>query len=453
MGRRLFHPILAIVFGAALATHAMEIPPRDRAVILVTVDGLPAWLWRDPTLVMPNLRRLAKEGAVAENMTVSNPSITWINHTTLATGATPRRHGVLFNGLLVRRGPTLPPIIEPWRDKAELVRVPTIYDAAFGAGLKTAQVDWVAILNSGTISHEFLEIPKSDGPIERELIAAGIVTADEVSGFTKGKSIVWRDWVWTQAGRHIIETHKPNLLLFHLLGTDAANHQFGPGSTASFSAYAYTDRFIGDLLASVDRAGLRDRTTVIVTTDHGFKRVTKVICPNIALRQAGLVRVEGGKIASCEACAIAQGGMAFVYVTDPARRSELLPRLRSICAGLPGVANVIEGTEGPGLGMPTPEENQAMGDLVLFAKAGHAFKDDSGGEAVVAESKNYLGTHGYPASDPELDGVLIAWGHGIRPGARLDRIANLDVAPTIAALLGVALPDAEGRVLRELLGD
>ncbi|HPA18832.1 MAG TPA: alkaline phosphatase family protein [Verrucomicrobiae bacterium] len=453
MRLRFLLPVLAIVLGATQPTHGKETSAKDRIVILFTVDGLPAWIWKDPTLVMPNLRRLAKEGAIAENMTVSNPSITWINHTTLATGATPRKHGVLFNGLLVRRGPTSPPIVEPWRDKAELVRVPTIYDAAFKAGLKTAQVDWVAILNSGTITHEFLEIPKPDGAIERELVAKGVVTADEIAGFTKGKNIVWRDWVWTQAGQHIIEAHKPNLLMFHLLNTDASNHQYGPGSTASFSAYAYTDRLLGDLLTSVERAGLRDRATVIVTTDHGFKKVAKVIYPNVALRKAGLVRAEGGKVRDCDAYVIAGGGMAFVYVTDAARKTELLPKLRPICAGIEGVAQVVDGANGPKLGMPTPEENQGMGDLVLFAKAGYAFKGDCGGESAVAESKNYLGTHGYIASDPELDGIFVAWGQGIRPGARMERIANVDVAPTIAKLLGVSLPDAEGRVLRDLLSE
>ena len=68
-----------------------------------------------------------------------NPSlITWICHTTLVTGVGPIKHGVLFNGLLVRQGPTHEPIIEPWHDKSELVRVPTIYGhIAHQAGLKT----------------------------------------------------------------------------------------------------------------------------------------------------------------------------------------------------------------------------------------------------------------------------------------------------------------------------
>jgi predicted AlkP superfamily pyrophosphatase or phosphodiesterase len=440
----LFLTLVSLASGA-------PIPAKDRIVVLISVDGFPAWIWKDPNLVIPNLRKLAAEGAVAERMTVSNPSITWINHTTLVTGVNPQRHGVLFNGLLVRGGPTEPPAIEQWRDKADLVRVPTLYDVAFQAGLKTAQVDWVAILNAGTITHEFLEIPKPGGAIEREMIAKGTVSVEDIRDWTKGRTIVWRDDIWTKAAMHIVEQHKPNFLLYHTLTTDAVNHANGPGSTASYTAYAYADRLIGDLLASLERAGLRERATILVATDHGFKKVQKVVLTNVALRDAGLIRMKEGKAESCDAYAMPQGGLCFVYVTDPARRAELLPRLKTLCAGLEGVKEVIDGTDGPKLGMPTPAENTGMGDLMLYAKDGYAFFQGLDGTEVVRESKVYLGTHGYRNNDPELDGVFIASGYGIRKGVKLERVSNLDVAPTAAALLGVKLPEVEGRVVQEFL--
>lgn len=449
-------PSLRVLFTALLLTftlpaRAQTVAAQDRIVILVSIDGFPAYLWKDPTLVVPNLRKLAANGASATAMMVSNPSITWINHTTLVTGVNPRKHGVLFNGLLVRNGPTLPPKVEPWRDKAELVHVPTLYDAAFKAGLKTAQVDWVAILNSGTITREFLEIPKPGGVIEQEMVAKGLVSTDELRGWMKGKSIDWKDEIWTRAGAHLIEAHRPNLLLFHLLTTDASNHQYGPGTLASRAAFAFADAQLGKLIAAVERADLRDRTTFVVVTDHGFKKVNKVINTNVALRDAGLVRMKGNEIESCDAYVVAEGGMAFAYVTDPAKKAEILPRLKTICAGVEGVDEVVDGTDGPKYGMPTPTENQGMGDLILWAKPGFAFKDSAIGTSTLAEPTNYLGTHGYRNSDPELDGIFIASGYGIKSGTVLDRVANIDVAPTLAELLGVKLENVDGRVLREIL--
>jgi len=163
------------------------------------------------------------------------------------------------------------------------------------------------------------------------------------------------------------------------------------------------------------------------------------------------VQVDKELVSSCDAYVMAQGGMAFAYVIDPARKAALLPQLRDLFAQTEGVARVMDGTEGPSMGMPTPAENQGMGDLVLYPKPGYAFQSPFNGEESVVESFKYLGTHGYPSDDPELDGAFIAWGYGIKARTKVPRINNLDVAPTIAELLGVKLPGAEGKVLREIL--
>ena len=64
------------------------------------------------------IRGLAKAGvAAAGGMRVSNPSVTWPNHTTLMTGVHPERHGVLFNGLLERPGEGKPVRVDPGEDQ------------------------------------------------------------------------------------------------------------------------------------------------------------------------------------------------------------------------------------------------------------------------------------------------------------------------------------------------
>lgn len=450
--------LVASMFAAAAVlaadpSPASKSPRADQHVILITIDGLAARFWHDESLPLPNLRRLARAGAAAAAMTVSNPSITWINHTTLCTGVTPRRHGVIYNGLLVRGGADQPPKIEPWVDKDRLVFAPTIYDLAYRAGLTTAEVDWVAVTRPGTIHWSFAEIPSAAGTVEREMIAAGLLRPEHFDWFhgRSRKNMTWQDAAWTQAASFIFEKHRPNLLLFHLLNPDSIQHQYGPGSAAGYTALAYADRQVGDLVSVAERSDIARRTTVIVASDHGFKKVAKVVYPNVLLKQAGLLAAAGSKVARCDAVAMVQGGLAFVYVTNPARKAELLPALKKRLAAAEGVACALDGREGPPLGMPTPEENQGMGDLVLFAKAGYAFKGEAAGDAAVAVSQGYLGTHGYPASDPEMDGVFIAQGNRIKPGAVLPRIANLDVAPTIAQLLGLQIPNAEGRVLTEIL--
>lgn len=443
--------IALLAFGFLSTALAAD---KNHHVVLISLDGFPAWMWKDPSLPVPNLRKLAAEGASTQAMTVSNPSITWINHTTLVTGVNPRKHGVLFNGLLVRQGTDKSPKIEPWVHKNRLVHVPTLYDLAHQAGLTTAEVDWVAIKDAETIDWSFPELPSAEGKVEKEMIAAGLLTPEQITWMNPGpqrKNMSWHDSTWTQAAMHIFKTHRPNLLLYHTLNTDAVHHEYGPASRASFTALAYTDRLVGDLVQSVEQAGLRDQTTFVISTDHGFKKVTQYVYPNVALKLAGHARSFGNSVTQCEVAAMTQGGLAFIYITDPARKAELLPKLKELFAKTEGVERVIDGQEGPTLGMPKPEENQGMGDLILYAKAGYAFNAGAAGESVTGPSVNYGGTHGYPNSDPELDGIFIASGRGIQKGVVLPRMANLDVAPTIARLMGLTLPETDGRVLEEIL--
>ena len=451
----MIRPYLAVALLAASTIAPALGAASDRHVVLISIDGFPAWLWRDPSLPVPVLRKLASEGASTEAMTVSNPSITWINHTTLITGVQPRRHGVLFNGLLVRQGTDKPPKIEQWADKERMVFVPTLYDIAHESGMTTAESDWVAVTRARTIDWSFPELPKADGRIEQEMIAAGLLLPEQIGWMQLGpgrKNIAWHDETWTRAAILMFEKHRPNLLLHHVLNTDATHHRYGPGSQPSYTALAYADRLVGDLVQAVERSGMKDKTTFVIATDHGFKKVSKYVYPNVVLKKAGLLQAPlGATVTQCQAVAMTQGGMSFIYITDPSRKAELLPKLKGLFANAEGIAQVIDGRDGPSLGMPTPEENQGMGDLVLYPKDGFAFNNSAAGDAAAGPSVDYNGTHGYPNTDPEIDGIFIAYGAGIRPGIKLERMANLDVAPTIAKLLGLKLPRTDGRVLDEIL--
>lgn len=447
--------------GCAIAACARPTPPpvfapalpaRERLVLVISLDGLPAYAFEDPRMPAPALRRLAREGAAATAMTIVNPAVTWPNHTTLATGVSPLRHGVLFNGRLLRPGPRAPVRVEH-RDRADLVRAPTLYDRAHQAGLSTAQVDWVPHQIDGTISWAFPERPALGGPIERQLVGGGFLTEDDLGEFRR-TTITWRDQIWTDAAAYLVARHRPNLLYLHLLALDATHHNYGPWSLASASGIALADARVAQLLETVAAEGLATRTTVFVVSDHGFKQVFHEIQPNVALRAAGLIEVTGTTATACDVWSISEGGTAMVYLTnpDPRRREELLARARETLAALEGVARVVDPPQYAALGLPTPAENDQMADLVLVAKHGYHFTNAFEGAPLVARPEGApLGAHGYLAEDPQMNAVFIAWGYGIRPGARVGTIRNVDVAPTVAAVLGVGLPGAEGRALREIL--
>ena len=92
-----------------------------------------------------------------------------------------------------------------------------------------------------------------------------------------------------------------------------------------------------------------------------------------------------------------------------------------------------------------------MSDLILVAKEGYAFSDEFFDDDSVTELKSPGGSHGYPSTDPNMNGVFIASGRGIKAGVKLGIVDNIDVAPTLAAILGESFLGTDGKVLREIL--
>lgn len=437
-----------VAWGLPAASTSSAQAPANH-VVIISLDGFPARALDDPYLPVPTLRRLAARGAIAKGMQPVNPTVTWANHTSMVTGVTPAKHGVIFNGLLVRES-GVPPRVEPWRDKAEMVHARTLYDAAHEARLTTAQVDWVAIWNAPTITWEFRERPVATDAIPREMVQAGLISEADVASFGT-KNIVWRDEMWTTAAAFILRQHRPNLMLFHLLNLDSTHHRYGPGTPAGMTTMAHLDAQVTKIVGAVEEAGLTDKTTFFVVSDHGFKTVKRQIRPNAAFRKAGLLAVADGRITTAQAYSVPEGGSALVYVTVPDPAGDVLTRVKRALVGIEGVDRVVEPADFSRYGLPLPAESDQMGALFLTAKDGYAFVAAADEPVVVDAPAASLGSHGYVATDPDLQAIFIASGRGIRPGITLDTVNNIDIAPTAARLLDLELKDVQGRLLNEIL--
>ncbi len=440
---------LAVFLAIGAAPQTPPSAAASRHVVLISLDGFPSWALDDPYLPVPTLRRLAAKGAIAKGMRPVNPTVTWPNHTTLVTGVTPARHGVLYNGLL-ERDPGVPPRVEPWLPRDQMVHAPTLYDVAHARGMTTAQVDWVAIQAAPTITWEFPERPAPDGKIAQELVKAGVLTPDELETFAT-RNIIWRDRIWTEAAAHIIRAHRPNLMMFHLLNLDSTQHRYGPRTPAAMTTMALLDGQVAQIVSAVERAGLASRTTYFVVSDHGFRLVKRLIKLNVALAQAGLLTVQDGKITASQVYAVPEGGSAIVYVTAPDPAGDLAARAKQAITGIEGVEAIVEPTDYARFGLPQPAATDQMGVLFVTPQEGYAFAAPAEGEVVINASEGSLGAHGYPATDPDLSALFLASGARIRPGVTLDVIDNVDVAPTMATVLGLKLANVDGKVLKEIL--
>jgi predicted AlkP superfamily pyrophosphatase or phosphodiesterase len=406
-------------------------------VVLVTLDGFPAYALEDARLPVPELRALGQRGVMARAMRVSNPSVTWPNHTTLITGAPPARHGVLFNGLLVRT-PEGGFRQDESRLQRELVHIPTLYDVAQHAGLITAEVAWVAIREAAGIRHSFPEQPTGNEPMLVELEREGIVSrADAV--YDSDLADAMHDQIRARVACYLLRRRRPNLLLLHLAAVDSANHAYGPGTPASYNAMALVDSCLQRVREALDITYGREHYTIVVASDHGFQEFTHSIVLPALVKGLGFGAV---------CTPLPMGGAAFFYMKSKAapERGRLAAALRNIT----GIAAAMEPAAFPALGLPDPANNPDMADLVAYAAPGFVFTAED--HVLLPGNENVKSaTHGYAASMRSMDGIFFAAGYGIRGGITVDRIDNTDVAPTLARLLGVKLPHATGHVRQEIL--
>jgi predicted AlkP superfamily pyrophosphatase or phosphodiesterase len=452
-------PVCAALLGAWCGSAGAQ-SHADRCVILVTIDGLANFYFDDPRADMPTIHKLAREGARAQGMVSVFPTVTWPNHVALVTGATTAKTGVVGNSYLDRAtGKPVALICDPVLDKDQTVKVPTVFDAAHAAGLKIAAISWPATRNAAAIdwnapdmfgdgwdrfgTRSWLAELRGEGiPVDRQARWCGEATGG-----------CMRDWLYTRMAAQAIEKHAPNLLLLHLVEMDHVEHRTGPSSPEAYWCARYSDDRIRDLVDAIEHSKFAGKTTLFVCSDHGFQPVRHNIHPNVLLRKLGLLEGPAGNPAQRAAFCLSQGGGCAVYLLSRDRRAEMLKQLQEGLAGIEGVAAVLDARQFTRLGQPTPEQDPRGADLWLAAKCGYGFDDVVKGNEVVTPLMSTVGTHGHLPDQPALLATCVVWGAGVKPGTDLGKISNLSIAPTIARILGIALPTAEGKPLQKLLAE
>lgn len=427
-------------------------------VVIISMDGLAAFYLNDPKVDLPTLRQLAKEGAFAERMEASLPTMTWPNHTTLITGVTPAKHGVIGNRYWDRdTQKNIQLIPDPFYNKDEIVKAPTLYDVAHDAGLTTAAICWPASRGAKNLDWTFPDVQKDQ--LFQKYATPSFLAECKAAAIPVEKQEEWcrqpdggekRDKIYTQMVINALTNHHPNLVLLHLVEIDHKEHAFGPRSAEAYKAIHFDDACVNEIFQTL-KTHFGASATLIVTSDHGFAAMRQQILPNVKLRQAGLFR-SGAKANAQRVFSVDQGGSTFIYVTDKEHRSELIEKAARAFEGVEGIDEIIKPGEFHKHGLLTADEDPHMPDLILTAKNGYAFSDDANGDTVVtAKSAQTKGAHGHSPTLPDLYATFVAWGFGIKPGAKIHEIKNVDVAPTAAALLGISMPNTDGHVLKEIL--
>ncbi|HJQ70466.1 MAG TPA: alkaline phosphatase family protein [Blastocatellia bacterium] len=430
---------------------ATQTPPArtDAHVIMISIDGLVPDYYTEPAklgLKVPNLVKLKLGGAFATGVEGIYPSVTYPAHTTLVTGVRPATHGIIQNRIF--EAPTDEQTRE-WYWFTKDLKSETLWTLAKKAGLVTAGVGWPVTVGAAEIDYNMPEIadPKERSSPKRTLqySTPGLLT----SALGMGGGDTTTDGRRAKVAEYIIEKYKPNLMLIHFIALDGVHHEKGPRTPDAIAMAERMDDYIGRVVEATRRAGIFEKTTFFIVSDHGFAEVKKRFEPNVLLVKEKLITLdESGKPTDWKAAAWPAGGSCAIVLRDPADKATAT-KVASIFTQMASrnnspVGRVLERKDIDRLG------SIPNAFLMLDAAPGFAFGEDLKGEEI-NEPKDYRGTHGHLPTRAELRSSLIIFGPGARVGAQMPLARMIDIAPTAAALLGLTFSDAEGQPIRELI--
>jgi predicted AlkP superfamily pyrophosphatase or phosphodiesterase len=420
--------------------------PKVEHVVLVSIDGLrPDFYTGD--FDAPVLKSIATEGAHAKGVESVFPSVTYAAHASIVTGVRPWKHGIVANTTWSEAGTT-----RDWYWHAKDLKARTLWQAAREKGRKVAITYWPTSVGAeadwvlgeiwdpdGKETAKRLHAASTPGLMVELSLALGI-PAEKIAG-----DKVEIDRFVASAAAYMFRRYKPNLQLVHLLNVDDVQHKQGCGAEAVREAVKLQDANLARIRKAIADSGLADRTALLVVGDHGFTDVSKQMNPNALLAEHGFLELEEGRLKSWRALTRSSGGSAAIYVRDrkdvPAV-TDLFHRAASVSGGT--LYTVLERPELDRLGY-NPEAA-----LALDPADGWAFSGALGAKFLDGVP-TVKANHGQLPTRPKLRTGFAAVGAGIRAGASVGQMSLIDVAPTVAKLLGLDLPDAEGVPVGALL--
>ena len=462
---------LALLFPFLQSTGAPPAAPSDgniRHVVVIVWDGMrPDFVTEKNT---PALFLLSRRGVFFKNHHPVFVSSTEVNGAAIATGDYPCNSRVVANR---EYRPEIDPLKSVAMESMDTVRkaagtypgaktVPEILQAN-GFSTIVAGTKPVAILIdpagtrapgaaarsvnliSGTTfapSGALEEIVKDQGPFPPE-----VSFPNEKQDNWTAKALT--DTLWKDA--------LPAFSLLWMSDPDYTQHQMAPGSEPALAAIRSNDTRLASVLAAIEAKGATGQTDVFVVSDHGFSTISKALALQPVFAAAGL-NVSYGAFKQAprqgEIMAIGLGGSVLFYVIghDAPVTKRLVDCLQqSDFAGVIFTRDAMEGT----FGLDQARLNAPEAPDVVLSLHWNAGKNKSGAQGQIeafSGKKEGQGMHG-SLSRFDMHNTLIAAGPDFKKGmADTLPTGNVDLAPTILKILGVAAPaPMDGRVLTEAL--
>ncbi len=394
-------------------------------VLLITLDAT----FHDDAQALralPTLGALARRGVFCDNVQTVYPTLTYPVHASILTGCYPDRHGIAHNQPFQ---PDAREDMRAWNWDARDIKVKTLHQAAAEKGMRVASMLWPVSGFSKSVRWNFPEVlplPGENAALKMMRYgSAAWILRDELRYGKRRKSLRQPDLDEYAAFlcQKLVQKRAPDMLTLHLTDCDSMRHAHGVFSPEAREAFTRLDNNVATVLNAYEARGLLEDTLIVVASDHGQADVQKSVPLDALLRGAGI-----------PARAQTLGMGAYIFC-EPSRTDAVARALAEHMEKY-SISRVYDDAALRALRAP---EGVA---LAVEAAPGVEFIDGA---------HTSRATHGFGAQHPAAKCLLWLCGRSVRAGETLAEAALVDIAPTVCYLLGLTLPEADGRVLREAL--
>jgi predicted AlkP superfamily pyrophosphatase or phosphodiesterase len=250
-----------------------------------------------------------------------------------------------------------------------------------------------------------------------------------------------------------------DVLAISFSALDLVGHDFGPESREVEDLLGRLDERLGELLQQLDERVGRDRYVLGLSADHGVAPIPeeqqrrhhrggRVLIPEIRTRVERALGEHFGAGQYVDA-------MNYVYIY---LAPGVFDRLTRTPAAMRAVEQAVTSVPGVERLLRRDRLSATSGDRVVRAAALNHVPGRSGDLIVVPRPYWFMvtrldgdaTTHGTSQTYDQRVPVML-FGAGVKRGRFSRQASPADLAPTLAAIAGVRMPRAEGRVLREAL--
>ncbi len=256
-----------------------------------------------------------------------------------------------------------------------------------------------------------------------------------------------------QLGKH----DGTDVLAVSFSSPDLVGHAFGPRSQEIRDMFVRLDRTIGGLLDALDMLVGADQYVLALSADHGVAEIPEQL--QAEGRDGGRIDAAGIVTAIERAAQTLLGpgrAVARMVTNDIYFRPDAFEKLSASPSTLKAVIKAAQSRPGVGRAFYAGElaGAEASRDALLRAAA-LSFVPGRSGDIVIAPKPGWMftangTTHG-SANDDDQRVPIFFYGAGVKAGRYNDPATPADIAPTLAGIVGIKMPQAGGKVLASAL--